>query len=99
MKAAMKRPREKERAGRPHRRRMESGSPMVLRFEHDAQRSRWQRGRRNFGFEPGHLDVSVATMLDRCAVAPQELLPIMPPNVQLGWVAGSGPCRNPYGAS
>jgi hypothetical protein len=35
----------------------------------------------------------------RCAVAPHELLPIMPPSVQLSWVAGSGPYSRPYGAS
>src|SRR5581483_22481 len=35
----------------------------------------------------------------RCAVAPHELLPIMPPRVQFGWVAGSGPYLSPVGAS
>ena len=35
----------------------------------------------------------------RWAVAPQELLPIMPPSVQFMWVAGSGPKRRPVGAS
>ena len=33
------------------------------------------------------------TLPVRCAVAPQELLPIIPPIVQFGWVAGSGPKR------
>ena len=31
------------------------------------------------------------TLPVRCAVAPQELLPIIPPSVQFGCVAGSGP--------
>src|SRR4051794_11164708 len=35
------------------------------------------------------------TLPVRCAVAPHELLPIIPPSVQLGWVAGSGPYRSP----
>ncbi|MGY2701993.1 hypothetical protein ACVW2K_001577 [Nocardioides sp. HB32] len=39
------------------------------------------------------------TLPVRCAVAPQELLPIIPPRVQFGWVAGSGPNRSPVGAS
>ncbi len=34
------------------------------------------------------------TLPVRWAVAPQELLPIIPPSVQLGWVAGSGPYRS-----
>jgi hypothetical protein len=33
----------------------------------------------------------------RCAVAPQELLPIIPPIVQFMWVAGSGPNRSRCG--
>jgi hypothetical protein len=34
----------------------------------------------------------LSTTLPWCwAVAPHELLPIIPPIVQLGWVAGSGP--------
>ena len=39
------------------------------------------------------------TLPVRCAVAPQELLPIMPPIVQFMCVAGSGPKRSPVGAS
>ncbi len=35
------------------------------------------------------------TLPVRCAVAPQELLPIIPPSVQFMWVAGSGPNRRP----
>ena len=31
------------------------------------------------------------TLPVRCAVAPQELFPIIPPSVQFVWVAGSGP--------
>ncbi len=34
----------------------------------------------------------------RWAVAPQELLPSIPPSVQLGWVEGSGPKRRPCGS-
>jgi hypothetical protein len=34
------------------------------------------------------------TLPVRWAVAPHELLPIIPPSVQLGWVAGSGPYRS-----
>ena len=37
------------------------------------------------------------TLPVRWAVAPQELLPIMPPSVQFICVAGSGPKRRPYG--
>src|SRR5437763_3026175 len=39
------------------------------------------------------------TLPVRCAVAPHELLPIIPPSVQLGCVEGSGPYRRPVGAS
>src|SRR5437868_14326328 len=39
------------------------------------------------------------TLPVRCAVAPHELLPIIPPLVQFAWVAGSGPKRSPCGAS
>ena len=35
------------------------------------------------------------TLPVRWAVAPQELLPIIPPSVQFWWVAGSGPNRSP----
>ncbi len=39
------------------------------------------------------------TLPVRWAVAPQELLPIMPPRVQWSWVAGSGPKRSPVSLS
>ena len=39
------------------------------------------------------------TLPVRWAVAPQELLPIMPPSVQFMCVAGSGPNRRPVSAS
>src|SRR5689334_1357790 len=39
------------------------------------------------------------TLPVRCAVAPQELLPIMPPSVQVAWGAGSRPNRNPVASS
>ena len=39
------------------------------------------------------------TLPVRCAVAPQELLPIIPPSVQFWCVAGSGPYRSPCGSS
>jgi hypothetical protein len=49
---------------------------------------------------PSYSSTSRAAMLSttlpvRWAVAPQELLPIMPPSVQFMWVAGSGPKRRP----